>query len=115
MSVARYRDEHVPRAVTRGLRRRGVDCVTAQEDGRAGRADPAVLQRATELGRVLYTNDVDLLVIASEMLLRGDHFGGVIFAEQRHITIGQAIVELEMIAKASEPEEWRDVVCRVPM
>lgn len=33
MSVAFYMDEHVPRAISVGLRLRGVDVLTAQEDG----------------------------------------------------------------------------------
>jgi hypothetical protein len=45
---------------------RGVDVLTVQEDGRAGASDAAVLDRATELGRVLFTQDDDLLVEASE-------------------------------------------------
>lgn len=56
-----YMDVHVPYAVTTGLRLRGVDVLTAQEDGASELDDPALLDRATELGRVLYTQDDDLL------------------------------------------------------
>ncbi len=34
MTVRFYMDEHVSRAVTVGLRRRGLDVLTVQEDGR---------------------------------------------------------------------------------
>ncbi len=61
MSVRLYMDGHVSRAVTEGLRLRGVDVLTAQEDGAGGLADPALLDRATELERVLFTQDDDLL------------------------------------------------------
>lgn len=57
-------DENVPRAITGGLRLRGVDVLTVQEDGRRGLDDPRVLDRATELGRVLFSQDEDLLVEA---------------------------------------------------
>ncbi len=57
MTVRFYMDEHVSRAVTVGLRRRGLDVLTVQEDGRTGASDPAVLDRATELGRVLFSQD----------------------------------------------------------
>ncbi len=30
-----YMEQHVPSAITRGLRRRGVDVLTAEEDGAA--------------------------------------------------------------------------------
>ena len=42
-----YMDEHVPSAITEGLRRRGVDVLTAQEDGRTGEDDPELLDRAS--------------------------------------------------------------------
>lgn len=38
----------IPRAITNGLRRRGVDVLTAQEDGTAELDDPPLLDRATE-------------------------------------------------------------------
>jgi len=40
MSVGLYMDEHVPRAITEGLRLRGVDVLTAQEDNRRRASDP---------------------------------------------------------------------------
>ncbi|MEX0866368.1 MAG: DUF5615 family PIN-like protein [Pirellulales bacterium] len=59
MSVALYMDHHVSAAVTVGLQRRGVDVITAFEDGTADWADEPILQRATELGRTVYTQDDD--------------------------------------------------------
>ena len=35
-----YMDQHYPLAVTEGLRRRGIDVLTAQEADRCGLADP---------------------------------------------------------------------------
>lgn len=35
MSVQLYMDVHVPRAITNGLRKRGVNVITAQEDNAA--------------------------------------------------------------------------------
>jgi predicted nuclease of predicted toxin-antitoxin system len=59
--VRLYLDENVNGAVVEGLRQRGVDLLTAQEEGREGAPDPAVLDRATELGRDLFSQDRDLL------------------------------------------------------
>ena len=50
-----YLDHHVPVAVSEGLRLRGVDVLTAYGDGSAELEDPPLLQRATELRRVLFT------------------------------------------------------------
>jgi len=59
--IALYMDHNVPRAITVGLRLRGVDVITAYEDGADDMDDSALLDRATELGRVLFTHDDDLL------------------------------------------------------
>jgi hypothetical protein len=53
MAVALYMDHHVPRAITLGLRLRGVDVITAYEDGAAALDDPELLTRASALDRVL--------------------------------------------------------------
>ncbi len=46
MSVRLYMDVHVRRAVTEGLRLRGVDVLTAQDDGAAGFSDSQLLDRS---------------------------------------------------------------------
>ena len=61
MSLALYMDVHVPRAVTTALRLRAIDVLTAQEDGTSKWDDGHLLQRATELGRILVSQDEDLL------------------------------------------------------
>ena len=40
MAIALYMDQHVPRAITVGLRLRGVDVLTAYEDGSSEEDDP---------------------------------------------------------------------------
>ena len=44
-----YMDHHVHQSITDGLRRRGVDVLTAFEDGREEEDDETLLERATEL------------------------------------------------------------------
>ncbi|MBI4454815.1 MAG: DUF5615 family PIN-like protein [Acidobacteria bacterium] len=50
MSARLYMDVHVRWAITDGLRRRGIDVLTVQEDGAQQLDDPALLDRAMELG-----------------------------------------------------------------
>ncbi|MCS3919475.1 DUF5615 family PIN-like protein [Fervidibacter sacchari] len=61
MSVGLYMNVHIRRQITEGLRQREVDVLTAQEDGATRLSDSELLDRATELRRVLVTEDRDLL------------------------------------------------------
>lgn len=114
MSVAFYMDHHVKAAITDGLRRRGVDVMTCLADGTDRKEDEQVLQRATELGRVVFTQDDDFLSLADEWLEHGRDFAGAIYAHQLGITIGQAIRDLELVAKVLEPDEMRNRIVFLP-
>ena len=96
-------DHHVPRAITNGLRLRGVDVLTANEDRTSELPDPELLDRATELGRVLFTQDDDLLTEATQR--QRQTFSGVIYAHQLRVSIGDCVRDLELIVQVSEPEE----------
>jgi hypothetical protein len=63
-----------------GLRLRGVEVLTAQEDGTSRLADPDLLNRATELGRVLFSQDEDLLREATLRQRQGTSFAGAVCA-----------------------------------
>lgn len=115
MTTAFYFDQHVPAAVTRGLRLRKVDLITAFEDGNATLDDPLLLARATSLGRTLVTQDEDFLAIARAWQSEGREFAGIIYAHQLRIGIGQFINDLELIAKSCEPEQWRNHVEHLPL
>ena len=61
MSLILYMDEHIDSAITDGLPRRNIDVITVQDEHREGAPDDVVLDRATELERVLFSRDSDLL------------------------------------------------------
>jgi len=115
VSLALYMDHHVPAAITRGLRRRGVDVLTAAEDGRADCDDAPLLDRAGEVGRVLFTRDSDLLVEATRRLRSGERFTTVVYAHQLEVSIGRCVTDLEVIAKAGSPEEAVRQVIYLPL
>jgi hypothetical protein len=108
-------DHHVPRAITNGLRLRGVDVLTAYEDGASELQDPALLDRASELGRVLFTQDDDLLTEATHRQQRGQPFGGVIYAHQLRISVGDCVRDLELVAKAGEPADMTGRTLFLPL
>ncbi len=115
MAIALYMDQHVPRAITLGLRMRGVDVMTAWEDGSHELSDPDLLNRATEINRVLFTQDDDLLVEANRRQKEGMAFAGVIYAHQLRVSVGMCVQDLELISKAGEPEEFRNQVQFLPI
>ena len=115
MSVALYMDVHIRWAITAGLRRRGVDVLTAQEDGAARYEDPALLDRATQLGRVLVSQDDDLLQEAARRQAAGERFSGVVYSHQLRITVGQASRDLELLASVYEPVDMENRVEYLPL
>src|SRR5437879_2430688 len=104
-----FMDVHVPSAITDQLRLRGIEVLTAQEDG------SRLLDRATELGRILFTQDTDLLAEAASRQRSGVRFVGVIYAAQKRVTIGKCVDDLELIAKAEDLAEWINRVEYLPL
>lgn len=115
MSIKLYMDVNVRRAITGGLRLRGADVLTAQEDGAGRLADPALLDRAGELGRVLFSQDDDLVIEAVRRQRSGESFAGVIYAHQLRTTVGQCLNDLEVLAKVGEPEDFENRVEFLPL
>ena len=87
MALALYLDHHVPRTIALGLRLRGVDMMTSWEDGSHELSDPDILDRATELNRVLFTQDDDLLGEANKRQKEARAFAGVVYAHQLRVSL----------------------------
>jgi len=110
MAVGLYMDHNVERAITAGLRLRGVDVLTSAEDDTATLADPMLLDRATALGRVLVTEDDDLRAEASRRQTQAIPFAGVVYGHQQAVIVGEWVRDLEYLAKAGDPGDFQ---CRV--
>jgi Domain of unknown function (DUF5615) len=115
VSTKLYMDEQVEWAITQGLRRRGVDVLTVQEDGRRRADDPVVLDRARDLGRVVFSRDTDFLAEAARRQATGEPFAGVIYAAFADASIGQCVQDLELIAKAGDLTDLADMVMYLPL
>jgi hypothetical protein len=105
LPVRLYFDHNVNQAVIHGLRLRGLDVLTAFEDGAHQLPDPDLLDRATALGRVLVSSDNDLVIEARRRQHAGVHFAGVVFAPQA-LAIGLCVEQLELLAGAGEAQEF---------
>ena len=114
MGVQLYLDVHVPQAIADQLRRRGVDVLTAVEDGASELSDDELLEHVRRTGRLLFTHDIRFRALAEEWQRKGRPFAGLIFGHALGGTIGQFVKDLELIAKDSEPGEWENVVDRIP-
>ncbi|MCP4164331.1 MAG: hypothetical protein GY759_00365 [Chloroflexi bacterium] len=115
MTVKLYMDHNVPSAITAGLRMRGVDVLTAYEDDAHQLDDPALLDRADTLERVLFSRDDDLVAEAVRRQRARTPFFGVIYAHQLRVSIGVTIQDLEIIAKSCEANDLMNVVEFLPL
>jgi len=74
-----------------------------------------LLDRARQLGRVLFTRDDDFLAEATSRQHAGIPFAGVIYAHQLRVTIGQCVQDLELIAKCCDPADLANRVEHLPL
>ena len=114
MSIKLYIDVHIPQAITEQLRRRNIDVLTAIEDDSAELPDYQLLERTNLLGRVLFTQDIRFKAMAEDWQRHGKTFAGLIFGHQLGGTVGQFVKDLELIALASESEDWINTVEYLP-
>lgn len=112
MALRLYMDVHIPRAITVGLRARGIDVLTAIEDGTDELADPDLLRHATALGRVLFSSDQDFLRITAEFQRDGIDFAGVIYAHALS-GIGTCVEGLYLMAEILDENEIRNQLARL--
>ena len=95
-----YMDEHVPKSVTAGLRRRGVDVLTAQEAGFHPADDDSHLALAAQRGRVIFTQDADFLRLHAASILHH----GIVYVPQ-HTPVGHIVRGLMLIYDVLSPED----------
>jgi len=98
--VSFYMDEHVPKAVVRGLRQRGVDVVTVADASAMGAPDLDHLRLAQRQGRTIFTQDDDFLRLAAS----GEPHAGIVYAPQ-HTSIRAMIQGLTLIHSVLDAEE----------
>jgi uncharacterized protein with PIN domain len=100
-----YLDEHVAKAVARGLQQRGVDVKTVVEADLLGASDEKHLEFVQSEGRVIFTQDDDFLRLTSKDL----HHPGIVYAPQ-HTSIRQIISGLMLIYDVLDDSDMQDHV-----
>jgi hypothetical protein len=114
MPAALYMDVHVPLSITRALRRKGFDVLTAQDDGTTRLLDPDLLDRASVLGRMLFTQDEDFLAEVVRRQRAGRQHASVIYAHQFE-SIGSCVRDLQIILEVATREDSCNHLLRVPL
>jgi len=110
-------DEDVHGDIVDGLRRRqpALDLVRVQDVRLGHTPDAAVLEWAAQNGRVVVSVDKKTLAVdAWNRVAGGLPMPGVAILRIL-LTIGQAINELELIALAGNPDDFRDQVIYLPL
>jgi hypothetical protein len=109
-----YMDQHVHAELTRGLRQRGIDVLTAFDDGKANWDDEALLTHSCELQRIFVTQDQDFLSICRRWQLEGREFPGLVFVGRQRFVMTQIVEYLELLAKILTKDEMRNRVEFIP-
>jgi len=115
VSLAFYLDHHVPAAIAAGLRQLQVDVLTVAEDGKAEWDDDQLLERALELGRIVFTQDRDFLVLAALWQQDRREFAGMVYGHQLRVTVGGAVRDIALIASVMTGAEMRNRVEFLPL
>jgi electron transfer flavoprotein alpha/beta subunit len=77
--------------------------------------DSSLLRRSTQLRRVLVSQDDDLLLVGAQFQRSGTAFTGLVYAHQLQITIGQFVEDLDLIAKATDSDDWDRKIEYLPL
>lgn len=101
MAIKFYMDEHVHPGVTKALRQRGFDVLTAQQAGILNVDDEDHLQFAASESRVIFTQDEDFL--------KATNLKGIAYAHQR-TPMRQIIEGLVLISEAMTEEDMTNHV-----
>ena len=100
-----YSDEHIAKAVAKGLKARGIDCVTCVEEGMRTATDLQHLEYATKENRVIITYDNDFLKLHAE----GHKHAGIAFS-QNPVSIGEMINFLLLMHDVLELKDMENAI-----
>ena len=104
-----YADENLKAPIVEGLRRRGMDVVTAQERGQRQTDDEVLLATAASEGRLLLTNDTDFLRIHAEWTSSGRSHAGIVYWPQER-PVGETIRHILQCALQTDAADAADAV-----
>ena len=79
-------DEHVKSSIINGLKSRGIEAYSVEENNLKGFSDTKLLQYCIKTNRILLTNDEDFLELSNKV-----NHPGIIFITTQFSSIGEII------------------------
>ena len=109
-------DEVLRRAVVLGVRRREptISFVTSSDVGARGMDDAAVLKMAAQHGRIVVSHDVRTMPNHFRAFVEREAHPGLILVPQR-LKLSTTIEDIVLLWLASEPAEWANRICFLPL
>ena len=110
MPVGLFFDEDLNHNIVRGLLRLvpALHHSDAFEAGLLGHSDEDVLDRASSNSQVVVSHDVNTMIAAFRRRHEsGRPTSGLVLVPQK-VPIGRTIEDLELICRASNPEDWTE-------
>jgi hypothetical protein len=102
--IAYHLDEHVPKAVARGLRKFGIDVTTPSDANLLEATDSTHLEYARRNGRVMITYDADYIRLHRNSVEHAE----IIYVVPRSRTIGRIIEFLHLYYETSSPDQMKN-------
>jgi hypothetical protein len=101
-----YFDQHIPAAVSAGLKQHGVDVLTAQATNRCGATDQEQIAFASSDARVVVTFDTDYLAMDAA----GVRHEGIAWCPATKYSIGELIQALLLVHGVLDCDDMRNHV-----
>ena len=110
MTIRLYFDEDaVQHALVQALSKRGIDVLTALDEGMLEESDEKQLEHASTLGRVLYSfNMGDFCRLHSEWMVSQKTHAGIVLARQQHYSLGEQMRRLLKLIATRTAEEMQN-------
>jgi len=104
-SIKIYTNESVDVAIAEGLKRRGVQALSAKDTGNLGLTDKEQLNYAFKEKVTIFTHDDDFLSLVAQS--ERVHYG-IIYAHQLRLSIGECIRRIKTLVQTRTPQEMKN-------
>jgi len=100
-----YTTESVDIAVAEGLKRRGVQALSAKDTGNLGLTDEEQIQYASREEAAIFTHDDDFLSLVAKS--NREHHG-LIYVHQQKLSTGECIRRIKTLVQTKTPNEMQN-------